>query len=75
MQDACEICVKLAKKLVANTLPLLAHFRAKAAALLLPSVKDLFTARNQRLIWVAHHLCVTAPDARRQTPAPDGSGA
>jgi hypothetical protein len=35
MQDACEICVKLVKKLVANTLPLLAHFRAKAAALLL----------------------------------------
>lgn len=56
MQDACEICVKLVKKMVANTLSLLAHFRAKAAALLLPAVKDLFIARNQELICVAHHL-------------------
>lgn len=56
MQDACEIRMKRVKKMVANTLPRPEHLCAKAAALLLPAVKDLFIARNQELIYVAHHL-------------------
>ncbi len=56
MQDACEIRMKRVKKMVANTLPRPEHLCAKAAALLLAAVKDLFIARNQELIDGAHHL-------------------